>query len=192
MITSFDFFVLNNIQNLRCAALDAVMAHMLPSTLAAAVFWIAVCAVMLIRKDDRPAGVKGLLALLIGTVVFAVIMKNCVMRLRPFMNENGLLGAERLLIRPPSGYSFPSGHSVSSFAAAFSVFLHKKRLGAPCLIIAAAVAFSRTYLYVHFPSDVICGAVFGILSALAANAIVNNVVKRTKGKEYENKLSDNS
>ena len=66
----------------------------------------------------------------------------------------------------PNSYSFPSGHSSSSFAAATALFIMNKKTGVCAYVLAFLIAFSRLYNYVHFPSDVICGIILGILSAL--------------------------
>ena len=75
------------------------------------------------------------------------------------------------MIDPPVDHSFPSGHTAASFAAAgamyFSKYKHWKVFG----VIALAIAFSRLYLYVHFPTDVIGGAALGIACAYAAHRI---------------------
>lgn len=65
--------------------------------------------------------------------------------------------ADRRLFDAP-GYSFPSGHASSSFAAATAILLHNRKAGAIAILYASLVAFTRLYAFVHYPSDVIAGA----------------------------------
>jgi undecaprenyl-diphosphatase len=81
-----------------------------------------------------------------------------------------------LLISRPLDYSFPSGHTMSSFAAAMVLFLTNKKIGIPALILAAFISLSRLYLYVHFPTDVLAGAVLGILFAHLSIKIIDNKI----------------
>ena len=67
-----------------------------------------------------------------------------------------------LLIQAPTSYSFPSGHTMSSFEGAVSIFLFSRRWGAAALVMAALIAFSRMYLFVHFPTDVLVGLLLGV------------------------------
>lgn len=76
----------------------------------------------------------------------------------------------QLLIREPASWSFPSGHSAASFAAATVVFAYFRRWGAAALGLAALIAFSRVFLFVHYPTDVLAGAALGALCALGVLA----------------------
>lgn len=86
-------------------------------------------------------------------------IKNLVQRERPFSYFPDM----QLLIKKPRSFSFPSSHSMQSFSFATSIFLINKKWGIPCLILASLIAFSRLYLYVHFPTDVLIGTLLGIL-----------------------------
>lgn len=89
------------------------------------------------------------------------ILKPVIARPRPFMAYPG----HDLLIHTPGGYSCPSGHSASSFAAATILCLASRNLGMAALVLALAIAFSRIFLFVHYPSDTLIGALLGVLSA---------------------------
>ena len=91
------------------------------------------------------------------TVGETVVLKNVIRRARPcwFYPER------ELLIPSPKDFSFPSGHTLSSFIAAFTLFRRDRKAGAAALILASCIAFSRLYLYVHFPSDIIGGVLLG-------------------------------
>ena len=77
-----------------------------------------------------------------------------------------------LLIAPPGSFSFPSGHTGSSFAAACSLTLSNRRNGWWAIPLAVLIAFSRLYLSVHYPTDILAGALLGFFSALAARRLL--------------------
>lgn len=160
-ITSVDFSILNWIQdNIRCAFLDPVMT-VFTYMGEAGLFWIALAVVLVFFKKYRATALIMLSAMAVGFLFGELIVKNIVMRPRPFVTS----GFE-LFISPPGGFSFPSGHSSSSFAAATALLLKDRRFGIPAIIVAAVIAFSRLYNYVHYPSDVLCGIILGIACAL--------------------------
>lgn len=68
-----------------------------------------------------------------------------------------------LLIANPTDYSFPSGHTLSSVISAVILAKTDRRFGYAAIPLAVLIAFSRLYLYVHFPSDVLASAVLGII-----------------------------
>ena len=86
--------------------------------------------------------------------------------------------------RVPKDYSFPSGHTQASFAAATALFTGNKKAGICAYVLAALIAFSRLYLYVHFPTDVLAGVVIGICCGLLS-AYVFDCVKRNRGTEAQ-------
>ena len=95
-----------------------------------------------------------------------MILKPLVARPRPFTSDP----ARILLIPRPEDYSFPSGHTAVSFAAASAaLFMKKRKTGVAFGAVACLIAFSRLYLYVHYPTDVLAGAVIGILCGAAAS-----------------------
>ena len=82
-----------------------------------------------------------------------------------------------LLIAPPSGYSLPSGHTLTAFIAATVLTRAPIARGwkVAAWVAAIAIAFSRLYLFVHFPTDVLAGAVIGVLAGLLGVYISNRV-----------------
>ena len=76
--------------------------------------------------------------------------------------------------------SFPSGHTRSSFEAAFVLLWRDKRMGIPAMVLASLIAFSRLYVYVHFPSDIIGGILLGLFNAWLSMFIVEKVCKKFK------------
>lgn len=120
--------------------------------------WILLGAILLCIPRERKTGAAVLMVLLASYLVGNLLLKNIVMRPRPFVEFPQV----SLLLPAPSGYSFPSGHALSSFAAAAAVFRYHKKWGTAALFIAAFIAFSRLALFVHYPTDVLAGALLGV------------------------------
>ena len=136
--------------------------------------WIGLGVLMLCTKKYRPCGITLLCALFLGFLCGNVILKPLIARPRPFTTFTEI----ELLIHPPGGYSFPSGHTLSSFAAAGVICYYHRRLGIAAGILAALIAFSRLYLFVHYPTDVITGALIGVLCAICAIFLVRFLCSR--------------
>ena len=162
VIYSIDFAILDFIQEtMRCQFLDYVMAFFSYLGEAGGI-WIISAIVMMCFRKTRATGVMVLCAVAIGFVIGEFGLKNTVERLRPFVQNPEVIPA----IKPPTSYSFPSGHSCSSFAAATVLIVRDKKFGIPAIIIANLIAFSRLYNYVHFPSDVLGGILLGVMCAV--------------------------
>ena len=139
--------------------------------------WIAATIVLLIPKKTRKAGIMSAVALLGSLIINNNIVKNIVQRPRPFVTFTDL----QIIIPTPSEFSFPSGHTSSSFAAAAVFYRHlPKKLGFPAVILAGLIGFSRLYVGVHYPTDVIAGVLMGILLSYLAEYLVNLFVKKLK------------
>ncbi len=128
----------------------------------AGIIWIAISVLLLFFKKTRPIGLMAFLALMGSVVINNLILKHLVARIRPYEVVDGLT----LLIEKQNDFSFPSGHSGASLAASV-VFLKKapKKFGIPALILALLICFSRLYVGVHYPTDVLAGICTGTLSA---------------------------
>ena len=161
-IYTIDFAIIDFIQEtMRCQFLDYVMAFFSYLGEAGGI-WIISAIVMMCFRKTRATGVMVLCAVAIGFVIGEFGLKNTVERLRPFVQNPEVIPA----IKPPTSYSFPSGHSCSSFAAATVLIVRDKKFGIPAIIIANLIAFSRLYNYVHFPSDVLGGILLGVMCAV--------------------------
>lgn len=124
--------------------------------------WIVLSVLMLCFKRTRRAGAAGLVALAVGFVLTNLTIKPLVGRIRPWLTVEGLTA----LVAEHDPHSFPSGHTCAAFAAAcaWRPYL-PKRWGNTALVCAALMGFSRLYVGVHFPTDVLAGALVGVAGA---------------------------
>lgn len=133
--------------------------------------WIAVAIFFIINKKYRNVGFIVLTALIISTIVGDEILKNLVHRLRPCAN----ISASNLLIAKPVSYSFPSGHAGASFAAAGVLAKYFKKYAIEFYALASLIAFSRLYLYVHYPTDVLTGIILGLIYSKTAIFVLHRI-----------------
>lgn len=129
--------------------------------------WILSGIVFLSVKKYRWIGVAVMIALFMSLIFGNIILKPLVARIRPCITYPWI----PLYISMPLDYSFPSGHTFGSFAAAVAIFCWNKRMGTLAVLLAAGIGFSRIYLFVHYPSDVLAGVLLGILSGVTAYSI---------------------
>jgi len=158
-------FIIENFHN---PVMDFLMQVI--SFLGGAVIWVAVGIVLLFLKKYRVVGVFTIAATLITILLCEFGLKLLFMRERPFVVHDF-----DLIVSEPYGSSFPSSHTAQSFAGAVPLFAGKKWWGITALIFAALVGFSRMYLLVHFPSDVLAGAVFGSVIGVIAVVILRKM-----------------
>jgi undecaprenyl-diphosphatase len=125
------------------------------------VLWIMVALAFIFKGSTRVVGEMLISALILTTILGEGLIKHIIRRARPFMS--GI--EEKLLIVKPITYSFPSGHTSSSFAAAGVLFAVHSRLAVLAFVLASLIAFSRIYLNVHYPTDVFIGIVLGLFCA---------------------------
>ena len=130
-------------------------------TASGGVIWIVICLFMISNKKYRKAGILAMIGMVLGLIIGNGILKNIVMRTRPYEFRN-----ITLLIKKPWDYSFPSGHTLASFISAFIISFYHRKLSFLVYPLAIAIAFSRMYLYVHFPSDILASIVLAFLICL--------------------------
>jgi undecaprenyl-diphosphatase len=169
----FDSSVLDLIQqHMRSDFLDVIMSG-LTFFGEKGLGFIVIGLLLLIPRKTRRGAAAGLVAMLIGALVGELALKHFFCRPRPFVDFELVHGYPMPFELPflPSGYSFPSGHACAAFAFAVSLFYSDKRLGIAGVVLASMVAFSRLYLYHHYPTDVIAGILLGTLCALVTIAV---------------------
>ena len=187
----FDLPILDWIaENLHCAFLDTLMP--LITVLGnGGIFWIALALLLMITPKYRKAGFSMGISLIFGVVVCNMILKPLVGRIRPYNYNLEVLKLQwqdflvhgKLLVETPHDFSFPSGHTIASFEASVALYKNNKRLGIPALILASLISFSRMYLYVHYPTDVIASVILGTVFALIATWIVHTVAAKLANRQ---------
>ena len=149
-------------------------------------FWIVLAVFMLtvLPKKYKKAGLTMAIALILSLIFCNGIMKHLWARPRAFwvVGQNFVVGNEFEnlygIFNSIHDYSFPSGHSSASFAAAVSIFMWRKKEGSAALVLAALIAFSRLYFTVHYPTDVLVGTITGALYGVAAYFIVKALMNK--------------
>lgn len=136
--------------------------------------WIALGIALCIPRKTRMAGAAVLLALALQLLIGEMLLKPLIGRLRPFLVVEGLNN-----LVAAGGYSFPSGHTGSSFAAASALWRAGcPRAGAAAMVLAVLIGFSRLYVGVHFPTDVLGGVVLGCACGMGSAALVRKICTR--------------
>ncbi len=126
--------------------------------------WFLISFIMICQRKYRMHGIMLFIAIMIGVVIGNGFMKNFFERPRPTWLDPSV----QLLIDTPHDYSFPSGHTLASFIAATYLLLIRSRIGIISMILAILIGFSRLYLFVHFPSDVLMSVILGITIAFVS------------------------
>ena len=163
-IQNFDFRILDWIQtNLKNPFFDFIMP-IITSLGDGGAIWILTSIILLYFQKTRKYGIVLIIALVLCFLIGNLGIKPFVSRTRPF-NINT---AFEILISKPKDFSFPSGHTMSSFAAATVLFYMDKNIGIMAFLLAFLIGFSRLYLYVHFSTDVLAGIILGISLGIIA------------------------
>ncbi len=122
--------------------------------------WAGVAAALAIAGGSlgRRAALEGLTAIGIGSASANLLLKQLAVRPRPERAVDAVSGRQVVM---PSSSSFPSGHTVSAFAFATAASTDVPAVSTPLHLLATAVGYSRVHTGVHYPGDVIVGAIFG-------------------------------
>ena len=171
---SFEFAILDWIQvNLRNPIMDLLMPAI--TTLGnSGLIWIILAGILIIMPKYRKVGVAVMAGLVLEVICCNLVLKPLVARIRPCDVNT----AVQLLIARPDDFSFPSGHTGASSAAVSAFYASRSRLWMPLLILAVLIAFSRLYLYVHYPSDILAGVVIGIMAGWIGSKLLNLVWRK--------------
>ncbi len=133
------------------------------------IVWFMLAIPMLFFYELRRTGMSIIMAMAVAFLSGEMIIKHLVKRNRPCKSVE----KEKMLIRIPIDYSFPSGHSTSSFAVFTVILLTMPQICIPVFILASMIAFSRMYLQVHYPSDVACGIIIGMICGYVSVKYLN-------------------
>ena len=183
LAVSFDLPILDWIQaHMQCGFLDFIMP-IITMFGDAGIFWMACATLLLFFRKTRRTGLGMWFAMAMGLLICNITLKPLVGRMRPYDFQiqelektwNDILVGGKLLVETPHDFSFPSGHTIASFEAATVLLLNSPVMGIPAMILAIAIAFSRMYLYVHYPTDVIFSIFAGILFAVIGNLIAKKI-----------------
>ena len=163
-ITSLDEKILMNISKLKRPYLDKTMVFFtkIGNT---GIVWVLTSFFLYLSPHHRRNALKIIVSLFLTGFLGEIIIKTLVGRIRPSKS----ISQEKLLIKKPRTYSFPSGHTSSSFATALIISLAYPYFSLLAFILAFLIAFSRLYLRVHYPSDVLAGALLGLICSMAVN-----------------------
>ncbi|MDO4379518.1 MAG: phosphatase PAP2 family protein [Clostridia bacterium] len=190
----FDLSVFQWVQTIHGGFLDKLMV-IITSLGEGGIIFIAIALALLCTKKYRKAGVAIIVALLVMEVGNNLILKTLFARPRPFNLDptvyswwHEVYKFPELVSRPTS-YSFPSGHTSSAFAAAIALLWYDRKFGIPLTLFAAVMGFSRIYVEVHYCTDVLFGALVGIVYALIGVLIVNKLYPIVMPK-IEKKIDD--
>lgn len=136
------------------------------------VLWILLALLLLCRPQTRRLGLVVALSLFLEAICCNLLLKPVIARPRPCVINTNIL----LLLPPPADFSFPSGHTGAAFAATSALIGSRSRWGIPTCLLAVLMGFSRIYLYVHYPSDVLGGMILGSLCGWLSRRIISAAI----------------
>jgi len=165
---AFEIGILKGIQNIFQSDFFDLFMPVVTRLGDGGLIWIITAIVLLCIKKYRKVGVTLAAGLLVGFLIGNVALKNLVARPRLCW----MMPEYLLLIGMPTDYSFPSGHTISSFVSAFVLLKGSRKMGIFALVLASVIAFSRMYLFVHFPTVILGGILVAWVSYLIANVLV--------------------
>lgn len=170
-----EFDILNWISTMRTEWLDTLIP-IISSFADKGIGWIIVAIVLTCIPKYRKAGITMGLALVFCLLIGNLTLKPLIARPRPY----SYFPEMTLLVAPLADFSFPSGHTFSGFASATALFLYHKKFGVVAYSLATIIAFTRLYLYVHFPSDILAGIVLGVVCGWVAYHCVQRLLPYRK------------
>ena len=159
IIQQLDFSLLYSLRNaIQCPFLDFLMPKITMLGNGGCV-WLAAACLLLLQPKHRRTGILLLVGLAAGVLIGNVVMKPLFARPRPCWIDTTV----EMLVAVPRDFSFPSGHTLSSVIAATILSLAEPRFAIVAIPLAALIALSRLYLFVHFPTDILASVVIGIV-----------------------------
>ena len=173
---------LQSLQNMHSAPLDVIM-KIFTYLGEAGILWIAISLVLVIIPKTRKCGFTMALAMALTFLIGNVILKNAIGRGRPCWVDQNV----KLLIKLPDDYSFPSGHTMNGITASLCLFFYYHKAGIGAIVVACIIAFSRMYLFVHWPTDILAGCLLGAVDAVISFFVVKKIFEVIEKKIAEKK-----
>lgn len=180
---SWEWTILYGLQGIHQAWLDKLMVFITHFATGGA-FWICLGLLFLFWKKSRKMGLCILLAMAMTYFFGNLILKNLFQRMRPYWIDPSV----QILVGPLRDYSFPSGHTMVSFASAQAIFLNKPSWGLGAFVLAGLIAFSRLYLFVHFPTDILGGILVGLACGYMAKQLLDKISQKKKDQGFFSSL----
>lgn len=170
MITNIDLSIMLFVQEHLRSDIGNIILKFITHLGDAGWFWIAIGVALLFFKKTRSIGASVLLSLVINAFFTNITLKDLIARPRPFNVCDAIVP----LVKKPSSFSFPSGHTSASLTAAFVLYkMTPKKVGIPAVILATLIGLSRIYVGVHYPTDVLGGVAVAIVSSIWGCYLVN-------------------
>lgn len=179
MIETFDYTVLEVFQHIHADVLTVLFRFFTLIGEGGAI-WIILGMILFAQKDKRKYGVIVFLSLILCLVFVNGVLKHAVVRPRPCWRHSEV----EMLISVPKDFSFPSGHTASSLAAAVSLTYWNRKYGIAAIVLACSIAASRLYFFVHYPTDILAGAICGSLMAALSIVVVEAVSANKRKRKY--------
>ena len=198
-IVGIDVAVYQFVDSIMNPVLNVIMTFITHLGDTPGIIWFILGIGLLIPRKTRKLGVLVFAGLAFASVINNLCLKEIIERPRPYNLDPEVwknAGYEYIwpnLIKKSSSWSFPSGHTSTSIGAGFALLLgcRKKELGIgiPAFIISLLIGFSRIYVHVHYPTDVIAGAVIGLLAGLVMYLVFDKLVFPKVVPAIENKIN---
>ena len=185
-VDSFDLSILEYVQaNIRKEWLDPIVIF-ITHLGKAGIAWIILILALLAFKKTRRAGIACAVALVLNVILCNFLIKPIVARPRPYDLYQHII----CIVKPQWDYSFPSGHTAASFSVSSVLpFMKvKKRISIPAIALATLIALSRIYVCVHYPTDVICGAILGTIAGFTGFMLYTRVIEKKLPKKFMNRI----
>ncbi len=161
---------LQALQGIHSAPLDVIM-KIVTYLGEAGLLWIALSIVLAIIPKTRKCGFTMMFAMAITFILGNLVFKNIIARGRPCWVDESVA----MLIKKPHDFSFPSGHTMNGITASLCIFFYYHKAGIGAIVVACLIAFSRMYLFVHWPTDIIGGMLLGAIDAVISFFVVKKI-----------------
>lgn len=169
--------ILHAIQTIHNPVLDKIMVLVFNNLVGSlGQLWIVVGVVLLLIPKTRKCGAAVLLSYALSLLIGNEWLKDWIARPRPCAVDDTVA----LIVQKPSSFSCPSVHTYLAFSSAMAIFHYYKKTGIGVFVFAALVGFSRMYFFVHYPTDVLSGAVLGVVTAFVVCVLLDKIYTLVK------------